>query len=184
MTLFINACVRNDSRTRRLAECLLSGLDGKYEEVKPHELTFPVADQAFLEKRDSLIAAKDFGNPMFSLARQFAKADEIIIAAPYWDLSFPAALKQYIEQVNVVGITFCYTPEGAPKGLCKAKRLTYVMTSGGPVAPEDYGFGYINALAHAYYGIHDVKLVKAKGLDIIGADVESILQKTIEELTE
>jgi FMN-dependent NADH-azoreductase len=182
MKLFINACVRKDSRTRRLAECLLSKLDGQYEEVNTFEIDFPVSDQAFLEHRDSLIAAKDFGNPLFRFARQFAEADEIIIAAPYWDLSFPASLKQYIEQVNVVGITFCYTPQGAPKGLCKAKRLTYVTTSGGPVAPEDFGFGYINAMAHAYYGIPDVRLIKAKGLDIVGADVESILQKTIEEL--
>ena len=42
---------------------------------------------------------------MFDLARQFARAEIIVMAAPYWDLSFQAALKQYLEQVNVVGIT-------------------------------------------------------------------------------
>ena len=41
---------------------------------------------------------------MFDLAKQFAEADEVIIAAPFWDLSFPAALKQYFEQINVLGI--------------------------------------------------------------------------------
>ena len=60
---------------------------------------------------------------MFELARQFAAADQIVIAAPYWDLSFPAALKQYFEQINVLGITFAYTPEGVPKGLCRARKL-------------------------------------------------------------
>lgn len=179
MTLFVNACVREDSRTRRLAECLLSKLHGQYEEVRLHEITFPVTDHAFLKHRDSLIEAKDFNNPMFNLARQFAKADEIIIAAPYWDLSFPASLKQYIEQINVLGITFLYTPEGTPKGLCKAKRLTYIMTSGGTVVPEDYGYGYVKALAQSYYGIPEVRLIKATGLDVVGADVESILKKTI-----
>ncbi len=182
MTLFINACVNDNSRTRRLAECLLSKLNGNYEEVILHEITFPVADQAFLKKRDSLIAAKDYDNPMFKLARQYAKADEIIIAAPYWDLSFPASLKQYIEQINVLGITFVYTPEGAPKGLCKAKHLTYITTSGGPVAPEEYGYGYIKEIAKSYHGIPEVRLIKATGLDIIGADVESILQKTIKTI--
>ena len=58
MTLFINACVNKDSRTRRLAECLLSRLDGQYEEVKLHEIAFPVTDQAFLEQRDKLIACR------------------------------------------------------------------------------------------------------------------------------
>lgn len=177
MTLFVNACVKKDSRTRRLAGCLLSRLDGRYEEVKLHELSFPVSDQAFLERRDSLIAAADFNNPMFSLARQFANADEIIIAAPYWDLSFPASLKQYIEQINALGITFCYTPEGTPKGLCRAKRLTYVMTAGGTWVPEDFGYSYVKTLAQSFYGIPEVRLIKATGLDIEGADTEAILRE-------
>ena len=98
MTLFVNACVKNDSRTRRLAQHCLKG---PYEEVKLHEIVFPIADEAFIKKRDKLIASQEFDNPMFNLARQFANADEIVIAAPYWDLSFPASLKQYIEQIRI-----------------------------------------------------------------------------------
>ena len=116
---------------------------------------------------------------MFELARQFAVADTILIAAPFWDLSFPAVLKQYFEQINVLGITFRYTPEGIPEGLCRAKSLTYITTAGGNIMPEEYGFGYVRALAQNFYGIHDVRLIKATGLDIIGADVESII-KTVE----
>ena len=103
------------------------------------------------------------------MANQFARADEIVIAAPFWDLSFPAALKQYFEQINVLGITFMYTPEGLPKGLCRASKLYYVMTAGGMYVPEEYGFGYVRALARNFYGIEDVKLIKAVGLDIAGA---------------
>ena len=180
-SLFVNACVRKDSRTRRLAECCLSKLNGPVEEVRLHEISFPVADEAFLHRRDSLIAKGDYGNPVFDLARQFAQADEIVIAAPYWDLSFPAALKQYIEQINVKGITFRYTAEGVPEGLCRAKRLTYLMTSGGTSVPEDYGFGYVKTLSQSFYGIPDVRLIKAEGLDIIGADPESILHTAEEQ---
>ena len=177
MTLFVNACVKNDSRTRRLAQHCLKG---PYEEVKLHEIVFPIVDEAFIKKRDKLIASQEFDNPMFNLARQFANADEIVIAAPYWDLSFPASLKQYIEQINVVGITFYYTPEGTPKGLCKAKRLIYIMTAGGALAPEEFGFGYVKTLAQSFYGIPEVKLIKATGLDIDGADVEAILNSAKE----
>ena len=59
---------------------------------------------------------------MFSLAKEFAIADTIVIAAPYYDLSFPAMLKQYFEQINVLGVTFTYSDSGIPEGLCKARR--------------------------------------------------------------
>ena len=159
MLLFVNACVRRDSRTKKLAEAI----------------RVPAVDEAFLQRRDRLIGNREFDDPLFDLARQFAGAEEIVIAAPYWDLSFPAALKQYIEQINVLGITFCYTPEGAPKGLCRAKRLTYVTTAGGDFVPEAFGPGYVEALARNFYGIPAFKLIKAVGLDIAGADADAIL---------
>ena len=178
MTLFINACVREESRTKKLAKALLSKL-GEYEEVKLEDIDFPKTDESFLKKRDSLIASRSFDDPMFELARQFAKADTIVIAAPYWDLSFPAALKQYVEHINVVGITFEYTKEGFPKGLCRAGKLYYVMTAGGTYVPEEFGFGYRQSLAQNFYGIKDVELVKATGLDIDGADEKEILDKVL-----
>ena len=73
------------------------------------------------------------------------------------------------------GITFTYTSEGVPRGLCKAKRLTYITTAGGDFFPEEYGFGYVKALARNFYGISDVNLIKALGLDIYGADIEKII---------
>ena len=93
MTLFINACVRETSRTKELADCLLSKSGRPYEEVRLDTIEFPFVNESFLEKRDRLIQDQDFNNPLFDLARQFAAAEDIIIAAPYWDLSFPAALK-------------------------------------------------------------------------------------------
>ena len=180
MVLFINACVREQSRTKRLADRFLSELTGKMEEVRLSDISFPVADENFLRTRDELIAAGAFEHSMFDLARQFAAADQIVIAAPYWDLSFPAALKQYFEQINVVGVTFVYTPEGIPKGLCRATKLTYITTAGGMYVPEVFGFGYVQALAQGYYGIEDVEMIRAVGLDLDGADVEEIMQNKVE----
>lgn len=182
MLLFIDACAREGSRTRRLARRLLSGLGGEVCARQLYKARFPVADEAFLAERDRLIAAEAFDHPMFDMARQFAEAEQIVIAAPYWDLSFPAALKAYLEQINVVGITFRYTPEGVPEGLCRAKRLWYVTTAGGDFCPEQFGFGYVEALAKSYWGIPDVKLIRALGLDLRGADVEMILRKAETEI--
>ena len=182
MILFVDACVRKDSRTKRLAEALLEKLGENVAGVSLEDISFGVTDETYLKKRDDLIAKGAFEDDMFALARQFAEADAIVIAAPYWDLSFPAMLKQYIEAINVLGITFEYTPEGFPKGLCKANKLYYVMTAGGNYVPEEFGFGYIKALAQNFYGIENVELIKATGLDIIGADSEALINETINNL--
>ena len=182
MILFIDACVRTQSRTKKIAEKLLERLGEEVTEVRLSEVEFPETDEDFLGKRDGYIAVGNFDDPYFDLAKQFAKADTIVIAAPYWDLSFPAALKQYIEHINVLGITFEYSEEGIPIGLCKANKLYYVMTAGGSYVPEEFGFGYVKALAQNFYGIKDVKLIKATGLDIQGNDAEEVIQNCINSL--
>ncbi|WP_026516820.1 NAD(P)H-dependent oxidoreductase [Butyrivibrio sp. MC2021] len=184
MVLYVNACARTDSRTNRIASEFLEKIDGEIKEVKLSEVSFPDTSEEFLRKRDGFIAANNFEDPYFDLAKQFAQADTIVIAAPYWDLSFPAVLKQYIEHINVLGITFEYSPQGTPIALCKAKKLYYIMTAGGAYVPEEFGFGYIKALAQNFYGIKDVELIKATGLDIQGNDPDEIVQNCINMLPE
>ncbi|MCR5323626.1 MAG: cellulase family glycosylhydrolase [Lachnospiraceae bacterium] len=183
MILYINACVRKESRTNRLAEHLLAGMSDNVTELKLEDLDLPLVDEKYLAKRDKLIENIEFDAEEFKLARQFALADEIVIAAPFWDLSFPAALKRYFELINVIGVTFVYTEEGFPKGLCKAKKLYYVTTAGGEFFPEEFGFGYVKALAQNFYGIRDVFLIKAVGLDIFGNDAGQIIKECEEFIT-
>ena len=85
------------------------------------------------------MACGDYRDPLFRYAKQFAQAADIVVAAPYWDLSFPSILKVYLEQICVTGLTFQYTPEGIPEILC----------------------------------------YRAENLDVIGADVEGILQEVM-----
>ena len=180
--LYINACARKDSRTAQLADALISKMKMPYEELRLYEIDFPETDEKFLNLRDSLTENGDFQNPLFDLARRFSHAECIVISAPYWDLSFPAVLKQYLEQINVIGITFKYSDSGVPVGLCRAKKLYYVTTAGGNFVPDDFGFGYVKALALNFYGIGDVRLIKATGLDIDGADVNGIMRSAEEKI--
>ena len=182
--LYVNACVRKESRTKRLADKLLSKLGEPYEELCLEKIAFPIVNEEYLNKRDQLISSGDFQSPAFDLARKFSEAKTIVIAAPYWDLSFPSMLKQYLEQINVVGITFKYSEEGVPVALCKANRLFYVTTAGGLYVPEDYGFGYVKALAQNFYGIQDVRKIEAVGFDIYGANVNSIMKDAEDTLSE
>lgn len=174
MTLFINGCVRPGSRTRELAEAVLEKIGGAVEEVYLAAEGPAPMDYETLRLRDKLLAEGDFDYPLFTPARRFAEADTVVVAAPYWDLLFPATVRSYFEAVTVKNITFRYDDRGIPQGLCRAKRLIYVTTAGGPVL-RNFGFEYVEALCRSFYGIDEVICVKAEGLDIIGADVEAIL---------
>ena len=77
MILFIDACVRKCSRTKRLAERVLEHLQGPVETVRLETIDFPKADEAFLMKRDACIAAGDFSDPMFDLAKQFVRVPHL-----------------------------------------------------------------------------------------------------------
>ncbi|MBR5295464.1 MAG: NAD(P)H-dependent oxidoreductase, partial [Clostridia bacterium] len=119
----------------------------------------------------------------FDLAKQFAEADTIVFAAPYWDMMFPSVLKTYLENITVCGITFRYTKEGRPQGMCKAKSVYYLTTAGGYIGSNDFGFLYIKALAENFFGIEKIHRFSAEGLDIIGADVDGILKKAKDNIS-
>lgn len=183
MILFVNGCVRKNSRTLELAKAVLEKEVGDIIEVclypdGPDGLT---AEKLCL--RDELLLHKKYDDPIFSLAKHFAEADTIVIAAPYWDLIFPTKVRAYLEEVTVSGITFEYDVNGIPHGLCKADRLIYVTTAGGPII-HNFGFDYISALTKTFYGISNISLVKAEGLDIYGADADAILENAKRTLHE
>ena len=182
--LFINACVRPCSRTLELAKTLLQRLKGEVLEVRLQEMPMVALDLNGLEKRDQAAQKNDFSDPVFTAAKQFAAADIIVIAAPYWDLMFPATLKTYLENITISGITFRYSEQGRPESLCKAKALHYVTTSGGFIGQNDFGFSYVKALAQNFFGINELYRYAAEGLDIFGADVETIMRKAKVEIGE
>jgi FMN-dependent NADH-azoreductase len=167
-----------------LAETLLQRLKGDIQEVRPHEMSLTALDLTGMEKRDQAAQKKDFSDPVFAMAKQFAAADIIVIAAPYWDLMFPAVLKTYLENITVAGITFRYSEEGRPESLCKAKALHYVTTSGGFIGQNDFGFSYVKALAQNFFGINEIHRYAAEGLDIFGADVEAVMGRAKLEIGE
>lgn len=173
--LYIDCCARRDSRTRALAERLLSRLDGETTRLYLYgEDMTPVGENAIAlrEKADE---------KTLRYAKQLKEADEIVIAAPFWDLSFPSVLKVWFENASVVGVTFEYGDNGAPVGLCRAKRAFYVTTAGGAIFDTAFGEGYAKALLKLF-GVNEFHSFKAEGLDIYGADVDGILDGARREI--
>ena len=175
--LLIDACVRPGSRTRQLTESVLEKLDGVVEEVRLCDCALTALGAEGLAKREYAAQNRDFSDPVFDLAKQFAAADRIVVAAPYWDLMFPGVLKLYLETITVSGITFRYASNGKPESLCRAKAMDYVTTSGGYIGRNDFGFSYVSALARDFFGIHKIRRYTAEGLDIFGADPDEILRR-------
>ena len=174
--LFVNACMRGEqSRTLELCREYLEGKENVVE-VNLAEMGLKPFDAGMVAYRAQLQKAGVFDDPIFDLSQQFAKADEIVIGAPYWDLSFPAALKIYIEHAAVMGVTFHYTEEGRCEGLCRAKHLTYITTGGGQVSAMNYGYEYLCGIA-SMFGIPETRFAAAENLDVVGADIEANLNE-------
>ena len=181
-TLFVNACVRPESRTLKLAKHVLEKLGNEYTEVNLEKENIQPLNLDTLQQRDALLNAKEFDAPMLKYAKQFTDAETVVIAAPYWDLSFPAMLKNYIEAVTVNGITFTYSEEGFPVSLNNIKKVIYITTAGGPTTNMDFGCEYITGVCKNLYGIQEIKCYKAEMLDVVGFNADEILAKTIEEI--
>lgn len=184
MVLLINACARPQSRTLALATKAAQTISGNFEMLNLYEEDLKPLDYNELSKREEFIEQSDFSDSMFRFAKQFREADEIIIAAPYWDLSFPAILKCYIEAICANGLTFRYNEKGIPEGLCKAKRLIYITTAGGFIPENNYGYNYVKQLCNELFGIKNTVCIKPEGLDIQGADIKGIMKSAEDETNE
>lgn len=118
-------------------------------------------------------------HPKLKYAYQFAEADKYIIAAPMWNLSFPAILKAYIDYITVTGITFKYTAEG-PVGLLNNKKAIHIVARGGEYvnAPYEMGDRYLRTIL-GFFGIAEVETLAIENLDVVGVNVEGKLDDAI-----
>ena len=197
--LFINACVRGErSRTLKLARRFLDAYRAAHPDTVITERDLCAARlqpqyPEVLAERDALWSAGKLEQPMFEPAWQFAAADKLVIAAPFWDMSFPAILKIYLERISVTDLTFGYSEEGAMVGLCRASKLLYITTRGGNYAgtPMETATPVLKALC-TMYGIPEFRLPKSivqkevDNLKALGVKVETNMVigriLTIEEL--
>ena len=183
--LYIDCCIRGEqSRTKRLAEAFLAAY-GAREDVALTRLTLmdePLIpfSNGFFWQREGLLERGELNHPRFRYAHQFQEAERIIIAAPFWDLSFPALLKVYIENLCVQGITFDCNEENGCFGVCKARKMLFLTTRGGALegSPMDNGTKYLSDMAK-FFGIPDFTHIAADGLDMGIVPVEEILGRAV-----
>ena len=179
--IYIDACMRAGSRTRRIARPIMTELRKRYA-VETVDLTrneYPVVDNYTLEDRNQGIVPSEHS----SLAKRIAAADRIVIAAPFWDMSFPSALKVFFENMSLFGITFD-TNDKECYGLCKAEKVMYITTRGMNIAngdPLEQATPYIKALSHLW-GLGELTVISAQNLDYsTPEEVEQMIEKAVAE---
>lgn len=181
--VFINACIRQDaSRTWRIAAPLLQELSKRYsiEQIDLTEQSLaPVTKELYLSRGNQGLSAQDL-----AWGRAVAAADRIVIAAPFWDMSFPSVLKVFFEHVSAPDLTFRNQADGSTIGNCKAEKLLYLTTRGMTIptgAPLDQGTPYIKALCWLW-GIGQVETLAVCGTDVKPHDqIEAEITAAIEQ---
>lgn len=180
--LFVNGCIRGaQSRTLRLAQRLVRQIpNADIDVLALPALHLTPYDAKDIAERNALSAAGAFSLPFFALANQFKNADAVVLACPFWDLSVPSMVRNYLERLCVTGLTFHYNEHGYPVGDCGVQRFVYVTTRGGLVnnddpALADHASAYLLSICKLLSGARFDTLA-AEGLDIVGNDTEALLR--------
>lgn len=182
-----NAKKEGESRTFRISDSFVE----EYKKINPNDeiITLDLYKEGIAPLPEGQLAelhvpAPGIGkdHPILKYAFQFLEADKYVIAEPFWNLSIPAILKAYIDYICVTGITFKYTETG-PVGLCAGKKAVNITTRGGdyssePAASYENGDKYLRTIL-GFLGITDFKTIAGNGLDVIGNDVEAIVEEAI-----
>jgi FMN-dependent NADH-azoreductase len=187
-----NAKPKANSRTFKVSDSFIES----YKESHPDD-TIITLD--LYEENINLLSEDDINNifgpktaesrnhPILKYAYQFSEVDKIVIAEPMWNLSIPAILKAYIDYICVTGITFKYTEEG-PVGLCTGKKAINISSRGGdysnkPFSEYEMGDRYLRTI-FGFLGITDFTTIAIDGLDVIGNDVDRVLEDAIKDAHE
>ena len=163
--LYIDSCIREEvSRTKKIATPIINKLKERYnvETLVINELNLTIVKKDLVNKRTNGIIDPE----VLSWADKVSKADRIVIAAPFWDMSIPAALKSFIELCSIINVTFA-SDDKTCFGICNCKKLLYITTRGMNIKTNselDQATPYLKAISYLW-GLGGVSVVSAYNLD-------------------
>lgn len=180
--LYIDSCIRDEgSRTKRIATPIVDALKERYEveTFVLNDMNLQVAQKEEITRRGNGIVSDE----ALCWANKVREADRIVIAAPFWDMSIPAALKCFFELCSILDVTF-KTNDVTCYGNCKCENLMFITTRGMNIKtgdPLEQATPYIKALSWLW-GIKGFEVVARENFDYLPADViEKEIQSAIAE---
>ena len=135
------------------------------------------------ERQKEILSSSD------SLIAELEEAGEYVFGVPMHNFGVPSVLKLWIDQISRAGKTFSYA-SGAPEGLLKGKKATFVVASGGVYDPAtvmaSYNFvePYLRTV-FGFLGVTDVTFISAGGAAALNygkIDRESFLKPHVESI--
>ncbi len=107
-----------------------------------------------------------------ALIAEIQAADIVVLGVPMYNFGVPAQLKNWIDAIARVQVTFRYTDQG-PQGLLQGKKVYVAFTRGGIYrdTPNDTQTPYLKAF-FGFLGMTDVAFFYAEGL-AMGPEAES-----------
>ena len=178
---YIDSCLRLGSNTKKIADALIDRLSERYEveTIKLSDYDFPVVKDDILNERSSGYVPEEY----VQIARKIAAADRLVIASPFWDMSFPNALKVFLENMSLFNVTFA-SNEKECYGLCKAEKVLYINTRGMNIKTGDVmeqATPYIKAISKLW-GLGELHVIAAQNMDYSTEEQKAEkVQKAIEE---
>ena len=179
------------SASRALSADLIAALEQRHPDshVVHRDLTSapPFVDAAWIEANftpedERSATHRETLAESDALVAELAAADIVVIGAPIYNFSIPAALKAWIDMIARARLTFRYTPDG-PRGLLTGKKAFIVVASGGvPVgSPLDFATPYLKHVL-GFVGIDDVEVIAADQLNSNGSESMDAARARIADL--
>lgn len=163
--VYIDACMRGElSRTKKIATPIIEALREKYDVTTfvLNDLPLSIVQKELLAKRNG----GDVDREVVAWAEQIRDADRLVIAAPFWDMSFPAALKNFLELCSLFNVTF-KSNETTCYGNCKAEKVLYITTRGMDIdtgSRLEQATPYLKALSWLW-GLGELQVISAQNMD-------------------
>ena len=145
----------------------------------PPFVTEPWVEGAFTAPAGHSPGAKKAIAVSDAYVAQLLGAGHLLISTPMYNLSVPAALKAWIDQIVRFGLTFEKGPDGF-RGLVKGVAATVVIASGSDFRPDTPAGGYNFVVPYlrailGFIGITDVRFIHVHSLNVDGEARRRIL---------
>ena len=170
--LQIDASPRSDaSLSRKVSQYISQQLAAKGDTIVQRDLAtseLPLLTEAHVEafftppaqrnsEQNTLLTISD------TLIDELKQSTTLVIGAPIYNFSVPAALKAWIDLICRTGETFRYTENG-PEGLLNIEKAYIAVSAGGVEvgSPVDFNSAYLKQVCH-FIGIKEVHIIDVSG---------------------